>query len=147
MKITNRNCFFAVAGPWFATAATPQIRHAPAPNLPATRDQRTTLPGAAHDVGAQRVFGQHTRINNDRLAIRDKLAHIGITAPVGDLGQLQRGTGQDKTGGSTVAKRTTTTLGCVHALSKRTQLDGFVMRDEVPVGIAENDVVGVRHMF
>lgn len=147
------------AGPLLLTLATQNVRHAAAPNVAGVRDQHLTLLGAAYDFGPVRVFGQYTGITNRRLNTKDKMPHFGFTAPIAG-GQLQFSHGIDKTTnkttGADTAERTTTSLGYVYGMSKRTDLYTFVMNDAAkafgPPAIAFNDsgksyVVGIRHKF
>ena len=137
-------------GPLFLTGALSTIRHAAVPNLPGARDQTMVLFGGAYDFGVVRLFGQYTTIDNDRLGTKDKLPHFGLTAPLGS-GVLQLSTGDDKTTskatGAQIAKRTTTSLGYVYSLSKRTDVYAFGMTDKVSVGTGNSYVVGIRHKF
>jgi predicted porin len=133
-------------GPVLLSAATTRVRHAATPALPGARDQTTWLIGGAYDFGVVRLFAQYTDIDNKRLAKKDKLPHAGFTVPIG-LGVLQFSRGEDKTSGSVTAKRTTTSLGYVYSLSKRTDLYAFGMADKVSVGSADSYVVGMRHRF
>jgi predicted porin len=136
-------------GPLVLTAATQSLRHAAVPNLPGARDQDMLLVGGAYDFGLVRAFAQYTTIANDRLGTKDKLPHVGLSAPIG-AGTLQFGTGEDKTtvnATGAAAKRTTTSLGYVYSLSKRTDVYAFGMTDKVSVGTAKSGVVGISHRF
>lgn len=134
------------SGPLFVTAAFTEVRHAPSPNLAGVRDQRMVLVGGAYDFGPVKLFAQYTAIDNDRLRTKEKVPHVGFSAPIGN-GVLQFSTGQDKTSGASTAKRTTTSLGYVHSLSKRTDVYAFAIRDDLTVGNADSYVVGIRHRF
>ena len=128
------------------TAAYSNIRHAAIPANAATRDQTQTLLGGAYNFGPVRAFAQLARFKNDRLNTQDKLQHFGVTAPLGS-GELQFSRGDDKTTGASTGKRTTTTLGYVYGLSKRTDLYAFAMTDKVSVGTATSQAIGIRHKF
>lgn len=136
------------AGSLFVTAALTRVRHAESPALPGARDQALHLVGGSYDFGAVRLFAQYTTIDNPRLNAKDKMPHLGLTAPVG-LGQVQLAWEQDKnTAAGSTTRRTTASGGYVYALSKRTQVYGFAMRDDLPVvGNADSYVLGVRHAF
>lgn len=139
-------------GPAAVGVAVQSARHAPLPNIATTADQDIVMVGASYNFGFARAFAQYTVIDN--VGDKSKLPHFGVTVPVGS-GTLQFSSGQDKntldaTGAST--RRTTTTLGYVHGLSKRTDLYGFLMTEKYPVlGPAENRgdsyMVGIRHRF
>ena len=137
-------------GPLMATVAVQSLRHAAVPNNPGARDQDMVLLGAAYDFGVAKVFAQYTDIDNARLGTQSKLPHVGVSAPIAG-GVLQLSTGEDKTtvnatGAST--KRTTTSLGYVYGLSKRTDVYAFGMADKMPVvGNASSYVVGISHRF
>ena len=134
------------AGPLTFSAAYANFRHAAVPNFPGARDQSVYLLGGAYDFGIVRLFAQYTDITNDRLGTKDKLPHFGFSVPIG-VGQVQFSTGSDKTSGKVTAKRTTSSLGYVYALSKRTDVYTFAMREEWMVGTGNSAVVGVRHRF
>jgi predicted porin len=137
-------------GPVMVTLATQNVRHAAAPNLSADRDQQLSLLGASWDFGLAKLFAQYTTIDNGRLNIKDKVPHIGLTVPLGN-GVIQIASAQDKTSNATTgaqtAKRTTTTAGYVHSLSKRTDLYGFLMNEKLSVGTGESYMAGIRHRF
>ena len=135
------------SGPLFMTAAISTVRHAAQPNPAGTRDQDMVLVGTTYDFGIVKAFGQYSTINNDRLASKDKVPHFGVVIPAG-TGRFQLAHAQDATTRASVTtKRTTTSAGYIHALSKRTELYGFLMRDKVSVGTADSWIVGVRHQF
>ncbi|MDP9902459.1 porin [Variovorax ginsengisoli] len=146
-----------VDGPLLLSAATQHVGYAPPPAsttllvapfmpLDTRRDQTTHMLGGAYGVGPVRVFGQYARVRNDRTGTTDKMPDVGVTACWGN-GELQMAVGQDKTSGSLTARRTTSTLGYVYDLSKRTALYAFAMADRVSAGTAKSYVVGVRHRF
>jgi predicted porin len=119
------------------------------------RDQDLTLLGAAYNFGPIRAFGQYVYVKNKRLNQVDKLPNFGVTIPVG-AGLIQAAYSQDKTSGSTIAKRTTATVGYVYSLSKRTDLYAFAMSDKYSVnvanistsaGTANSYVTGIKHRF
>lgn len=134
------------SGPLFLTAAVTDVKHAALPSLPGARDQQVVLVGGAYDFGPVKLFGQYTGITNDRLGTKEKMPHIGFSAPIG-LGQLQFSTGRDKSSGAATGTRTTTSLGYVYSLSKRTDVYGFAMADKVSVGTGDSYMVGIRHRF
>lgn len=156
-------------GPLLATLAYQHVGHGappalttppPGPPLPpgtnvTARDQDLTLFGAAYNFGPVRAFGQYVYIKDHRLNRTDKVPNFGVTVPVG-AGQIQAAYSQDKTSGSTTAKRTTTSVGYVYSLSKRTDLYTFAMADKYSVnvanisrtaGTANSYVAGIRHRF
>jgi predicted porin len=138
-------------GPLYITAAMSTIRHAAVPNLPGAREQDIALVGASYDFGVAKVFGQYTTIDNARLGSDDKVPHVGFTVPLG-AGTIQFARAEDRNrtavGTATVTtRRTTTSAGYVHGLSKRTELYAFVMQDKVATGVADSQVVGIRHTF
>lgn len=145
------------SGPLLLSAASQHVGHAAPPNsttllvapfapLNTNRDQTLNMIGGAYSFGPARVFGQYTRVKNQRTGTTDKLPNFGLSARLGN-GDLQFACGQDKTTGTTVAKRTTTTIGYVYNMSKRTDLYTFAMADKVSVGTANSFVVGIRHRF
>lgn len=136
-------------GPNFIGASYSQIRNAPVPNLPGARHQNMLLVGGAYALGPVRLFGQYTTIDNTRLANKDKVLNLGVAASIG-VGELQLGSSQDKTtdnASGASAKRTTTSLGYVYPLSKRTDLYAFAMTEKVAVGTGNSYATGVRHAF
>lgn len=144
-------------GPLLLSAATQHVGHAAPPTLtalsippfaanPTRRDQTMNLIGGAYSFGPARVFGQYVQVKNNRTGTTDKVPDFGVSVRLGN-GDLQFAQGQDKTTGTTVAKRTTTTIGYVYNMSKRTDLYTFAMADKVSVGTANSFVVGIRHRF
>lgn len=133
------------------SVARSSVRHAAPPNNAGEREQDMTLLGGSYDLGVVKLFGQYTDVDNPRLGRKDKVTHLGLTAPMG-RGTWQLARAQDKTDttvGTTTAssQRTTTTLGYVHALRKDTELYAFVMQDQVSVGKAKSQMVGLRQTF
>ncbi len=137
-------------GPVFVTAAASRIRHAALPNFAGVRHQDITLLGGSYDFGGLRLFGQYTVIDNDRLGTKDRVPHVGVSVVAG-AGLFQLAHADDKNtvnATGAVTRRKTTSGGYIYALSKRTELYTFVMRDDLPVvGNADSYVVGVRHQF
>jgi predicted porin len=119
------------------------------------------LLGAAYNFGPVRAFGQYVYVKSKRVSpvtrnTVDKVPNFGVTIPVG-AGLIQAAHSQDKTSGDITAKRTTTSLGYIHTLSKRTDLYTFAMTDKYTVrtaagvnasaGNANSYVAGIRHRF
>lgn len=146
-----------VNGPLLVSAATVHVGYAAAPAsttllvppytpLDTRRDQNLNMLGAAYSIGPVRLFGQYTQVKNARTGTTDKMPNFGVSARMGN-GEVQLAVGQDKTSGTSVATRTTSSVGYVYSLSKRTDLYTFAMADKVSVGTAESYVVGIRHRF
>nr|WP_315236341.1 porin [uncultured Albidiferax sp.] len=146
-----------IQGPLLVSAATQHVGHAAPPAsttlltppftpLDTHRDQTMHMLGAAYSFGPVRLFGQYTYARNDRTDINDRISDLGVSARLGN-GDLQLAVGQDKTSGPTVAKRTTSSIGYVYNMSKRTDLYTFAMADKVSVGTANSYVAGIRHRF
>jgi predicted porin len=139
-------------GPFMGTLAVQRARHSPVPNVGTAADQDMVLLGLAYRAGFLQAFAQYVEVDN--VGNRSKLPHVGVAVPIG-LGTVQFSTGEDKnrvvaTGVTT--KRKTTSLGYLHALSKRTDLYAFAMTEKFPVvGPAANSgdsyVVGISHRF
>lgn len=136
-------------GPAMLTAAVQSARHAPPPDFTVPTEQDMVLVGGSFNLGFLRLFGQYTTVDN--VGNKSKLPHVGFTAPIG-VGTLQFSTGEDRVATGVTTKRSTTSLGYVYPLSRRTEIYGFVMTEKFPVvGPAENSgnsgVLGVRHTF
>lgn len=133
-------------GPLLLTAATARVRHAPPPDTPAAQDETLTMVGGSYDFKAVKLFAQYSTLKNDLARTKDKMPHIGLTAPLGS-GELQLAWASDRTSGATNTTRKTTSLSYIHNLSKRTSVYGMAASDKLPVGTANSYVVGVRHTF
>jgi predicted porin len=137
-------------GPAMLTAAFTNSKHVPPPDAAAAWDESMYLLGGSYDFKVVKLFGQYTNheetiagVTTDR-----KTPHLGLTAPLGG-GELQLAWARQKTSTGAVSNtRTTTSLGYIYNLSRRTHLYGMVASDRVPVvGTANSYIVGVRHSF
>lgn len=134
------------SGPLLLAIAGARVKHTPAPDPVGAQDERFVMIGGSYDLQVVRLFAQYTD-HKDGLANRTtKTPHIGVTAPVG-VGQIQLAWAQGKTSGAASSKRTTTSAGYVHSLSKRTELYLMLASDKLPVGTAQNYMAGIRHAF
>jgi predicted porin len=109
-------------------------------------DTTTWQLGGAYDFKLAKVFAQYGQVDNDTTGNSYKITGLSAAVPVGDLGKalVQWGQIDPKTG----AKRTTVTIGYDHYLSKRTDLYGVYMSDQLSgLSTGNNYCVGVRHRF
>jgi predicted porin len=134
------------AGPLLLAAAGARVQHVPSPDPAGTLDEQFVMLGAAYDLKVVRLFAQYTDYKDKLGNLKIKTPHIGLTAPVG-TGQVQLAWAEGKTSGAASGKRTTTSAGYVHPLSRRTELYLMVSNDKVSVGTAKSCVTGIRHTF
>lgn len=134
------------SGPLLLAVAGARVKHAPSPDPAGALDERFVMVGCSYDLNVVRLFAQYTD-HKDALANRKtKSPHIGLTVPVG-TSQIQLAWGESKTSGAASSKRTTTSAGYIHPLSKRTELYLMLASDKLPVGTAQNYMAGIRHAF
>lgn len=134
------------AGPLLLAAAGARVQHVPSPDPAGTLDEQFVMLGASYDLKVVKLFAQYTDFKDELRNLKIKTPHIGLTAPLG-TGQLQLAWAEGKTTGAASSKRTTTSAGYVHPLSRRTQLYLMVANDKVPVGTAKSYLTGIRHTF
>lgn len=134
------------SGPLLLAAAGARVQHVPSPDPAGTLDEQFVMLGAAYDLKVVKLFAQYTDFKDKLGNIQIKTPHLGLTAPLGS-GQLQLAWAEGKTSGAASGKRTTTSAGYVHSLSRRTQLYLMVGTDKLPVGTAKSYVTGIRHTF
>jgi predicted porin len=134
------------AGPLLLTAGYASTGHEPPPEPAALQNQNWYLLGGSYDFKVVKLFGQYTDFKDDLAGLQIKTPHLGLTAPLGN-GELQVAWARAKNSGSSTASRTTTSLGYIHNLSRRTSLYGILSSDKLPVGTATSTVVGMRHTF
>lgn len=99
------------AGPWNVAIATGKTKYA-AGNI-----TQTNL-GGAYDFGVARLTGQYVRDKNAAITAKGYL--VGVSAPVGAVGQIRASMSQYKTDAAGSPKVRKIGLGYVHNLSKRT---------------------------
>ncbi|MEO7547720.1 MAG: porin [Ramlibacter sp.] len=131
-------------GPAMLTAAFEHVRHAPGGTT--ALDQDHYLLGGSYDLQVVKLFAQYARLDNDLARTQDKMPQLGLTIPVGP-GEFQLASARDRTTGAVNRTRTTTSLGYIHNLSKRTSVYAMLARDKFAVGTANTSLVGVRHAF
>lgn len=108
-------------------------------------DTTTWQLSGSYDFKVVKVFAQYGKVDNDTTKNAYKIAELGASVPVGDLGKVLMQWGQidPKTG----AKRTTVSVGYDYNLSKRTDVYGIYMSDKLSGLTGNNYGVGVRHRF
>jgi predicted porin len=134
------------SGPLLLAVAGGRVKHAPSPDPAGAQDERFVMIGGSYDLQVVRLFAQYTDHKDGLANLKTKTPHIGLTAPVG-TGQIQLAWAESKTSGAASSKRTTTSAGYVHPLSKRTELYVMVANDRVPVGTAQSYMAGIKHSF
>lgn len=111
----------------------------------AVADTRTAQLSASYDFGAAKLFGQYSSVENRSDNSQRDLTGLGVRVPLGQ-GALVAQWGRNDVDQGT--DRNTTSVGYLHALSKRTELYGVLMHDKLddkPAGSAL--AVGMRHRF
>lgn len=111
----------------------------------AIADTRTVQVGASYDFGKAKAYLQWGDVDNRTTGNSYRISGLGTRIPVGagavlvQWGQIDAKTGAD---------RNTVSLGYSHAMSKRTDLYGVMMRDKVD-GMSTGSAysVGLRHRF
>ena len=111
--------------------------------------------GGSYDFGVVKLYGTYGAAKTkDNDSYDGKTASLGLDIPVSKAGTIKAAVAHTKleaTNGTTFAfdgKRTTTTIGYDHFLSKRTDVYGVVMNDRV-TGLKSGTslAVGIRHRF
>jgi len=134
-------------GPIMLTAGMANASHVPPPDEAAVQDQNWFVLGASYDFKVVKVFAQYTDHENELTGTQTKTPHLGLTVPIGN-GELQAAWARGKaTSARGESERTTTSMGYIHNLSKRTNLYAMLASDKLPVGTANSYLVGVRHAF
>lgn len=109
------------------------------------QDTTTWQLAASYDFKVAKLFMQYGNVDNDTTGRDFKILGVGVSVPVG-AGRLlaQHGRISPDVGN----RRTTTTLGYNHALSKRSEAYVAYMSDKLAnVGTGGNYGVGLRHRF
>lgn len=134
------------AGPLLLAVAGARVKHVPLPDPAGAQDVSFVMVGGSYDLKVVRLFAQYTDHKDELANLKIKTPHIGLNAPVG-VGQVQLAWAESKTSGAASSKRTTTSAGYIHPLSKRTELYLMLASDKLPVGTAQNYMAGIRHTF
>ncbi len=139
------------SGPIVLTAAFSDAKHEPHPAPEVYVEEDVVMVGGSYDFKAFKVFAQYTDQKDvttaGGTATKRKTPHLGLTVPIGS-GELQAAWARAKAEtGPASSTRTTTGLGYIHPLSKRTSLYGYAGSDKVSVGTATSYMVGIRHAF
>lgn len=134
------------SGPLLLAAAGARVQHVPSPDPAGALDEQFVMLGASYDLKVVKLFAQYTDFKDTVSGTKIKTPHVGLTAPVG-TGEIQLAWAEGKTSGANDSKRTTTSAGYVHPLSRRTQLYLMVANDKLLVGTANSYVTGIRHTF
>lgn len=117
--------------------------------------QQDWMLGGSYDFGVVKLYGTYGAAKTkDNDSYDGKTASLGLDIPVSKAGTVKAAVAHTKlqaTDGVTFAfdgKRTTTSIGYDHFLSKRTDVYGVVMNDRV-TGLKSGTslAVGIRHRF
>lgn len=111
--------------------------------------QRAWLAGATYDFGPVKLHGSTVRTRIDDGA-STRLYDLGLSVPVSAPGKLLLETAHSRIDVPNVAdaRRTTTSFGYDHRLSKRTDVYAVYSLDRKTGASSANSVaVGIRHMF
>jgi predicted porin len=110
------------------------------------QDTTTWQAAGSYDFTIVKVFAQYGSVSNDSTGRNHDISGLGFAVPVGPLGKalLQWGHISPDAG----ASRTTVSLGYDHYLSKRTDLYGAYMSDQLS-GLSNGNSysLGIRHRF
>ena len=152
---TGLSAFYA-NGPLNLGLATEQMGNASVPaSGPAAAvlaKQRTWHVSGAYAFPFARVSAGYLNTQRDYAAIVDdsiRTWHLGASIPVGaGAVLLQTANSQQTPDSGAAAKRTTTSIGYDHNLSKRTDLYAVYMRDKLTGNATGNSFgLGIRHRF
>lgn len=104
--------------------------------------------GGSYDFGPAKLFATYGQSDfKDLVNGEQKTYSLGLNVPVTQAGALKAAVAQSKVD-ATDLKRTTTTVGYDHNLSKRTDVYAAVMHDKVTrLSAGTSAVVGIRHKF
>jgi predicted porin len=109
-------------------------------------DTTTWQLNGSYDLKLVKLFAQYGQVDNQTSGNDHKIAGVGASVPVGALGKVLAQ--WSRIDPSTGAKRTTFSVGYDHLLSKRTDLYGVYMSDQLSgLGTGNNYGAGVRHRF
>ncbi|KRB94260.1 porin [Noviherbaspirillum sp. Root189] len=115
--------------------------------------QKAYFVGASYDFKVVKLFGTYQRNKDDTTTaaeLTDKVASLGLSAPVGPGSVLLGYAHTDRTGSLVGAdrKRDTVSVGYDYVMSKRTDLYAIAMTDKITgASRAQSFGVGVRHKF
>ena len=116
---------------------------------PLADTQRAWLAGATYDFEVVKLYGTtvHTDIDG---GTSTQLYDLGASMPVSKSGKvlLETATTRIKPDSGSSSRRTTTSAGYDHQLSKRTDVFAIYSRDKKTAASAANSIaVGIRHLF
>lgn len=134
-------------GPFFAAVSGQRVRVNGSTVL--GTGQNAGLVGATYDFGPVKVFGNVLRTSIDNGATT-RLLDAGLSVPVGRMGTVMAETAQSRIESTGVAllRRTTTSVGYDHRLSKRTDVYVALSRDKRSNATSANSqAIGIRHSF
>lgn len=111
--------------------------------------QRTHFVGGTYDFSVAKLWGSYHQSKIDLIATRTKTSQLGISVPAGN-GRILASVATTSREASLLpsVRRTTGAAGYVYSLSKRTELYGMYMLDEIedtPTGNSYG--AGIRHRF
>lgn len=112
-------------------------------------EQNVWLAGANYDFGLVKLFGsaEHTSIDGGNAT---RLFDLGLAVPVSGTGtvMLEAATPRIEPAGTAAYRRTTTSLGYDHRLSKRTDVYAIYSDDKKSTASNAGSVaLGIRHLF
>ena len=109
-------------------------------------DTTTWQLNGSYDLKVVKLFAQYGQVDNQTSGNDYRIAGVGASVPVGELGKLLAQWSQIDP--STGAKRNTFSIGYDHLLSKRTDLYAVYMSDQLSgLDTGNNYGLGVRHRF
>lgn len=132
-----------------------QINNPSGAGLLAGGTKQNWMLGTSYDFGMVKLYGTYGATESkDNNSYDGKTASLGLDIPVTKAGTIKAAVAHTKleaTNGTSFAfdgKRTTTTVGYNHVLSKRTDVYGVVMNDRVTSLKSGTSVAaGIRHRF
>lgn len=111
-------------------------------------EQKAWFVGGAYDLKAVKLFATYNKMSHD-VDFGDKTVSAGASVPVGN-GKILAGWAQTRRTGTGLveAKRTTTSVGYDHFLSKRTDVYTVLMNDKITaLDSGTSFAAGIRHRF
>ena len=112
-------------------------------------EQNAALVGASYDFGIVKAFGSTVHASIDG-GVSTRLIDAGLSVPVSSAGAFLAETAQSRieSPGKADLRRTTSSIGYDHRLSKRTDVYAIYSLDKRSIAASAGTIaVGIRHTF